>query len=246
MVSNAIKKEKTVCFTNRKRYGMGIKTISHLLVLVMLLTSALAFSGCRRPNIKFGQEYGVSNWNRSYSLMVAWDNSEMHIDNVYLDLYLESKKIQYDSLSAWLITVITNKDISIPADEEVIPDGLKNKSAVFVILDSQDFIDAQKDQYNFPILKNSFVLKEIPIEDFYSKYTCATNKFGGRYFNHTDRIKIPEEYFISANPAYDKFIFALCFVEDWETEKDTLTFYDIILYKNSASYYVIDDTVFLY
>ena len=178
--------------------------------------------------------------------MVVWDNNEMPIDNVCLDLYLAFKTYEDILLSEWLITVITNKDISIPTDDVVIPESQKNKSAVFVILDSQDLIDAQKDQYNFPILKNSFILKEIPIEDFYSKYTCAINKFGKCYFNQIEKVKIPKEYFINADPAFNNLAFALCFVEDWETEKDTLTYYDIIPYGHPICYMIDEDNVYLY
>ena len=179
----------------------NIKLVAKILLLVLLVTSALSFTGCAEPHVKKGQYYSISGppyfWS-GMALKVVSDTKNFELDNVTLQLYFGLRPQDV----SWVDWFFNDKNKSNNTTEESIkiPDSYKNYCYLLythdyrLVKDEEGIHTIDIDFNN----ENLHILKEISYEESLTdkRYTYARSPKAQYYFNYSQTITIPEDTFL--------------------------------------------------
>ena len=181
------------------------KHIARIMLLILLLSSAINLAGCgSTPQIKKGQYYTISlTHEHDIKLAVASYTKEFDLNDVTLQMYVGLHKKSY-SLIDWLIND-KNDLLYKTYDVSEIPDY--NEKLYYVIcvenVNSEDLKNYENKDNN--IWEGVHVYKEISYKDSLKdgKYNWIISPIlKDSYFNHSEKITFPKEYFVEGGYNY--------------------------------------------
>ena len=178
------------------------KLIAKILVLVLLVTSALSFVGCEEPHVKKGQYYSLSeDFYFPIAMKIVSNTKEFSLDDVTLQLYVGLHRQEV----TWLDLFFRDKNKSNNTIDEPIEISDYDKNCCYLILIyNPSFGDISNEpRYYFENYTefNPYILKEISYEESLKneKYSYTRYPNGQYYYNYSQTITIPQEYFVSSD-----------------------------------------------